>query len=42
VVRRALLAVLLTGLAMLTGACGPDEPEGPDLSDFAAPAEPRG
>jgi hypothetical protein len=32
-VRRVLLAILLA--AALTTSCGPDEPEGPDLKDFA-------
>jgi predicted small secreted protein len=34
-VRRVLLAILLAAAAALTTSCGPDEPEGPDLKDFA-------
>ncbi len=33
--RRVLLAALLAIAAVLTVGCGPDEPEGPDLTDFA-------
>ncbi|WP_269844632.1 hypothetical protein [Actinophytocola xanthii] len=35
---RLLVAALVTALALLTASCGPDEPAGPDLSRFAAPA----
>lgn len=34
--RRVLMATLLALVAVLGTGCGPDEPEGPDLSDFAA------
>jgi hypothetical protein len=34
-VRRVLLAALLAITAVLTTSCGPDEPEGPDLEDYA-------
>jgi len=34
-VRRVLLAALLAITAVLTASCGPDEPEGPDLKDYA-------
>jgi hypothetical protein len=34
-VRRVLLATLLAVAAVLTAGCGPDEPSGPDLSDYA-------
>ncbi|HWM02019.1 MAG TPA: hypothetical protein VNP92_06730 [Actinophytocola sp.] len=36
-VRRLLLATVVASLAALAVGCGPDEPEGPDLSRFAAP-----
>lgn len=38
--RRVLMAALLALAAVLGTGCGPDEPEGPDLSDFAS-AQPR-
>ena len=34
----ARILVLVAALTLLLGACGPDEPEGPDLSRFAVPA----
>jgi hypothetical protein len=36
--RRLLVAVTVAATALLGTACGPDEPAGPDLSRFAAPA----
>lgn len=41
--RLVLLAVLLAAAVVLTaGACGPDEPSGPDLKDFASPGHAAG
>jgi hypothetical protein len=30
-----LIAALLAAAAVLTTSCGPDEPSGPDLTDYA-------
>ena len=32
------ILALVAALTLLVTACGPDEPEGPDLSRYAAPA----
>ena len=36
--RRVLVAIAVSAVALLGTACGPDEPAGPDLSRFAGSA----